>query len=246
MDLTLNPLRASGDGGPGFCYEADRDLFRGAGSLSDGPLLVALDSNIIFDLEKHGPAILEQETVTGTDARLSHELIALGHIIDLWMMRDIRFIVVPRTREDYRRPPSADRLSERERTFQRIEHALTFQVGDWEDSGLRFGAARSSTPSVDQVIGAVSELDSLMLRSAWDAGVDVFLTRDEKVLNVCGSAAAPMPLVASPSTLRDRLGLLGDDLMFLGMIDHADCQWSFGFPMGDTGKWVPLFEAMSS
>lgn len=246
MDLTLNPLRAYGDGGPGFCYEADPDLFRGAGSLLDGPLLVALDSNIIFDLEKYGPAILDQEEVSGIDARLGIELLALGEIIDLWMMRDIRFIMVPRTREDFRRPPSADRMTERERTFQRIESALTFQVGDWEGSDSRFGGSRASTPSVDDIIGGVSELDALMLRSAWDAGVDVFLTRDEKVLSTCGQAAAPMPLVASPSTLRDRLGALGDDLMFLGMVDHADCQWSFGFPMGDTGKWVPLFEAMSS
>lgn len=246
MDLTHSPLRAPGDGGPGFCYDSDRDLFRGAGDLLDGPLLVALDSNIIFDLEKHGPAILEQETPPAIDPRLGHELLALGHIIDLWMMRDIRFIVVPRTREDFRRPPSADRMSERERTFQQIEYALTFQVGDWEDSRSRLGDVRPTSPPVDQVIDGVSELDALMLRSAWDAGVDIFLTRDEKVLSACGSAAAPMPLVASPSMLRDRLGRLGDDLVFLGMIEHADCHWSFGFPMGDTGKWVPLFEAMSS
>jgi hypothetical protein len=241
-----NPLRALGDGGPGFCYDADRDLFRGVGRLIDGPLLVALDSNIIYDLEEHGEAILEQEEVLGIEAEHAENLLALGQIIDLWMMRDIRFIVVPRTRSDYRRPPPDDRMRQRELTFQRIEYALTFQVGDREDSDGRFVGARPATQYVDELIHRASELDALMLRSAWDAGVDVFLTRDEKVLRACSPSRAPFPLVASPTVLRDRFAALGGDPMFPGMIAHADCQWSLGLPVGDTGKWVPLFEAMSS
>lgn len=244
MDLALNPLRALGDGGPGFCYESDRDLFRGAGSLNDGPLLVALDSNIIFDLEEHGEAILELEDTPGVDRSLAEELLAVGQIIDVWMARDIRFIVVPRTRNDFRRAPSEERMRQREATFRRIELALTFQAGDWEDAGARFRGERPSSPAVDSLIELAPDLDALMLRSAWNAGVDVFLTRDVQVLRACGHAGAPLPLIVSPTGLRNRLDSLGNDLLFLGMTDHAGCQWSGGLPIGDMGKWVPLFEAM--
>lgn len=190
-------------------------------------------------------AILEQEDVEGVDAERGRQLTALGQIIDLWMMRDVRFVVVPRTRSDFRRLPSDVRMRQRERTFERIESALTFQLGDWEDTSGRFAGGRSLTSAAHDVIGAASTLDALMLRSAWDCAVDVFLTSDLKLLNACSHAAAPFPLISSPSGLADRLAMLGTDPMFIGMVDHEDCRWDFGFLLGDTGKWVTLFEAMS-
>ncbi|MDU0366881.1 hypothetical protein RWH45_06610 [Microbacterium sp. KSW4-17] len=244
LNLDANPLRAPGDGGPGFCYPSDADLFRGAGSLADGPLLIALDSNIILDLEQHGTAILNQEQVDGIDSELQAELAALGAILDLWMVRDIRFIVLPRTRDDYRKPPPPARMKEREQLFEQIEAALTFQTGDWGQEHERFVGAREMAPEASELIDSVSPLDGRMLTSAWNAGVDVFLTRDAKVLAACEDSEPPFPAVLAPSGLVNRLSTLGEDLFFLGQVEHPGCVWAFGMPFGDTGKWVPLYEAM--
>ncbi|PVW04774.1 hypothetical protein DEA06_08345 [Microbacterium sp. Gd 4-13] len=244
LDLDGNPLRAPGDGGPGFCYLSDADLFRGAGSLEDGPFLIALDSNIILDLEQHGTAILEREEADGINAEHQQELAALGAILDLWMVRDIRFVVVPRTRVDYRKAPSPSRMVERERMFEHIEAALTFQTGDWGREDERFGGARAMPPVAARLIDSVSPLDGRMLTSAWNAGVDVFLTRDARLLAACQDGEPPFPAVLAPTGLVNRLAQLGEDPFFLGQVEHPSCAWAFGMPFGDTGKWVSLYEAM--
>ncbi|WP_449407120.1 hypothetical protein [Microbacterium maritypicum] len=245
MDLMSNPLRAAGDGGLGFCYGSDPDLFRGCGALEDGPLLIALDSNIIFDLEDHGAAILDGEEIIGVDAKLQAQLGALGQILELWLLRDIRFIVVPRTRLDYRKEPSVERVASRERTFRRIEAAVTFQADDWGDEHRRFLGERPATAAVEEAIARVSILDGLMLRSAWDAGVDVFLTRDDTVLAAVADSPPSFPLVLDPAGLMGHLSSMGSNAFDLGTVEHAGCRWAVGVPFGDSGKWVPLFEALS-
>lgn len=245
MAFDMNPLRVGGDGGPGYCYDTDRDLFRGAAGLLDGPLLVALDSNILFDLQNHGEAILGEAPIEGVDDGFRAELEALGAILDRWMVRDIRFIVVPRTRKDYRKEPSEQRQVERELLFGRIESALTFQAQDWAEEHRRFRRPRPVTPQARSVLRAAPPLDGKMLESSWSAGVDVFLTRDLKVVQVAGSAAAPFPLVVTPTQLDQRLDALGSDLFFCGRMEHPGCESAGEFPLGDTGKWGPLLDAMA-
>jgi len=237
-------LRRPGEGGPGFCYESDPDLFRGATSLVDGPLLIGLDSNIIYDFEAHGLQILEQTETEGIDELRRRELDALGELINLWLVRDIRFIVVPRIRGDFRKLPSPSRQVERERLLRRIEQALTFQLDDWGREAERFGGDRPLPPGTERALAKVSSLDALMLRSAWNSGVDVFLTRDHKVHTIEASLPAPFPMILSPSQLVSRIHKMRGDLFSLGQIAHDGCTWRDSFPMGDTGKWVPLLEAL--
>lgn len=245
MDLTSNPLRVSGDGGLGFCYFSDLELFAGRGALEDGPLLIALDSNIIFDLEGYGTAIIDGHEIPGIDARLRAELDALGQILELWFLRDVRFIVVPRTRLDFHKQPSPERLASRERTFQRIESSLTFQAEDWGAEQLRFPPGSPTTPDADDMFRRVSPLDGLMLRSAWEAGVDVFMTRDKRILSAAGRAPEAFPVLLSPTALVARLVSMGSDPLTLGTVDHRGCRWAAGVPFGDSGKWGPLLEALS-
>jgi hypothetical protein len=84
-----------------------------------------------------------------------------------------------------------------------------------------------------------------MLWSAWDSGADVFLTRDMRVLDVAGGAAQPFPAALTPSQLATRLSALGQNLLFLGQVQHPDCRWASGLPFGDMGKWSALLEALS-
>lgn len=244
--LEDNPLRTLGDGGPGFCYVANRDLYRGSGSLVDGPMLVGLDSNILFDLEKHGLALIEDELPDDLSDNELQELEGLQQVLDLWMVRDLRFIVVSRTRADFKRSPTAARLAERDQLFSRIEATLAFQLDGWGEAAE--GAAWDRLPSAEAHAAferIPSELDQLMVRSAWEAGVDIFVTRDLAVLKAQRDVPADYPLVLSPSGLAERLDGLGDDPFFLGMVDHEDCLWSHGLMFGDTGRWVTLFEAFS-
>ena len=240
-----NPLRSPGDGGVGYCYDSDRDLFRGSGALSDGPMLLGLDSNIIFDLEDYGLLLIDGEDPDGVDCETQIELDGLRDLLELWFMRDIRFVVLPPTRTDFKREPPEARMLEREKLFGRIEEALIFQLQDWGADHARFAWTRPPHAQAADVIAQVpSELDRAMVHSAWSGGIDVFVTRDRQLLDTLAETPVGFPNVWSPSTLTQRLGQL-PGYLFPGTLDHDGCIWSGGMPFGDTGKWSTLIEAFS-
>ena len=67
------------DGGVGFCQAALPALLP---PCYHGPLVVALDSNVLIDLQQHGAELLSGEDV-GVQANYEEEL---GSIVDIWML----------------------------------------------------------------------------------------------------------------------------------------------------------------
>jgi heme oxygenase len=68
-------------GGVGFCGEAL------SGLLPDdyhGPLVIALDSSVLVDLQEHGEEVLNRD-VQMTEPKYKAEIEALGWLLDLWM-----------------------------------------------------------------------------------------------------------------------------------------------------------------
>lgn len=99
----------TGEGGLGFCYEALPDLLPWG---YHGPLIVALDSNVLIELQQHGNAILNEED-PAVDADYATELDGLAEVLNVWMLRDVRFVVTPRALTDAKK--NSERLMERQR-----------------------------------------------------------------------------------------------------------------------------------
>jgi hypothetical protein len=239
--------------GVGFCYDIDRPLFRS--DRADGPLVIALDTNVVIDTMEHGTAILDTGEYPGA-VSASHraQLDAWGEILELWLARDIRLIALPGMRKDHRKPLARDHTAEKDRQLRAVEDALTFQLDDWGAEGNRFplGAAAVAPATQKGVEGALSKLDADLVIEAARFGVDVFLTQDKALLSRLQAAGLPgLPNVLSPIELALRLeaaGLLrstaNNALLLAGHLPHLDCIYAGGMPMGDTGKWSSLLTAI--
>lgn len=121
----------SAGGGLGFCHEALPDVLPPG---HHGPLVIALDSSVLIDLQSHGLALMNDGVLPATvtrDKRYANELASLGRLIDLWMMRDIRLIVTPRCLTDARNALEGERLVARGAAIQALAESLTFQTQDW-------------------------------------------------------------------------------------------------------------------
>ena len=158
-------------------------MFAGSEGLVDGPLLIALDSNVLFDLEELGRHLIDDDLPSPVGGERRMQLEALGRLLETWLMRDIRFVVVPATRDDFRKSPPESRLREREHLFSSIEEALTFQLDDWGNEAERHVPWREPDAEADSALARVpDDLDRLMIQSAWECGSDVFLTVDTRLL----------------------------------------------------------------
>jgi hypothetical protein len=246
VTLADNPLRAIAEGGVGYCYDFDRSLFVGAGELIDGPLLLGLDSNVIFDLERHGSVLLEpDEPIVGADAAHIPDLHAIGDLMEEWFIRDIRFVLLPSTWTDYKRPPSSIQMRARTAMFTAIEEALSFQLQDWGDEHHRFRWQRPEDPIAAEVVSRVPDpLDRGMIESAWRAAVDVFVTSDARLRKRVGETPPGFPNVWSPRELVKRLPTPGLSFLSSGTIDHPGCPWEGDIIMGDMGRMSRLLEVL--
>lgn len=246
-------MRMLGSGGQGYCYDFDRGLFAGAEGLLDGPLVIALDSNVLIDIESHGMELFDDNLGDSIPQKSRSNLIALADLLEAWLVRDIRFIVVPPTREDFKRTPTPDRLRSRDRFFSAVEEALTFQLDDWGEAEDRLAWTREPDLAVAQALMRVpDDLDRAMVEGAWACGADVFLTQDRRLLSAMKSFPEGFPNVCSPADLSARLfaasslaSAVGPTWLTSGTVSHSDCHWAGGLPFGDTGKWGKLLEALA-
>lgn len=223
--------KVTADGGVGFCQAALPALLPPG---YHGPLVVALDSNVLIDLQQHGAALLNAEGL-GVLADYEEELLALGSILDVWMVRDIRFVVTPRSRTD------AKRLSERFLTsrgpaVQALAQSLAYQCGDWAVPA----PSQTSLPPLGSVAGIPAGADLDLLVGAQAVGAHVFLTRDEKV-RTAASVEGPALRILRPTELADELVLSGVELFSGGQCLADGCPYAaLDLPAPDLGKWGGL------
>lgn len=226
----------TGDGGLGFCHAAVPELLPAG---HHGPLVVALDSNVLIDLQQHGAKLLDDEDLR-VDECYEEQLLALGAIVDIWMLRDIRFIVTPRSHTDARRL-SERFLATRGPAIDALAASLAFQYGDWS---VPAPSDREVAP-VGSVTGIPAGADLDLLLEAQSIGAHVFLTRDEQVLN-SAVLTGPVLRIMRPTELADELVLNGVRVFDGGLCLADDCPYATcTVPAPDLGKWggvLSLFE----
>lgn len=245
--MCADVLRSTGDSFAVFCYDAIPILFQGVLSMDHGPLLVALDSSIIIDLQDHGFALFEDERPAKVSGQYAKDLDALAQILDLWLLRDIRFIVLPRALSDAKKRQLSKKVARKMVSMERIANALTFQLQDWGYEQDRFPDDPNvdDAPQLDMDVPSVADsvpkgADRELVLQAIRTDIDVFLTRDKKVLKAARTIKSDLLQVLSPSQLwviliNHKVSHLGADIL-----DHPDCPYRNGLIAGDTGKWQGL------
>ncbi|TLM80933.1 hypothetical protein [Pseudarthrobacter sp. NamE5] len=201
-ELDANPLRSIEDGGHGFCYDIDRSVFPGASASTHGPLLVGLDTNAVLEIQEYGVRLIDDVRIHHPDAEHLRDIYALGDLVQLWFVRDIRFVVLPGARRDQRRPGKSEKIARLHETLSAIEEALTFQIQDWGYEDHRFDWARTRNLGVDCALARIpGSLDRRLVEQSYDAGVDVFLTMDKQVLRSVSTLPSGFPNLWRPPRL---------------------------------------------
>jgi hypothetical protein len=215
-------------GGLGFCHAALPDLLAPG---YHGPLVVALDSNVLIDLQEHGSEMLNDD-IQVADEKYAEELQCLGTLLNLWMLRDIRFVVTPRARTDAKRDlPGFDRL------IDGLAESLAFQYGDWSYPAPQNGPRPSL---VGGEHGLPEGADRDLVLEAQAVGAQVFLTRDRRVLRQA-ALTGPAMRIWAPSELADDLVIAGVEPMRGGTCGAPGCPYGDSMLLlPDIGKWGPL------
>lgn len=235
----------TGDGGLGFCHAALPEMLPPG---YHGPLVVALDSNVLIDLQQHGLALMNDEDLPPAvmaDRKYAADLEALGRLVDLWLMRDIRLVVTPRSRNDARGALEGDRLVARLSAVDALAESLAFQTQDWYSPPS--SAPRepghpelSGMPALEVDLPEGGDRD-LVIEAA-KVGAHAFLTRDGRVLRrakVDGLAAL------RPSELMARIDETGADHFFGGVCAQDGCPYAgWPPPVSDMGKWGGLLSIL--
>lgn len=230
------------DGGLGFCHAAIPSVLPTGWH---GPMIVALDSNIVIDLMQHGEALIDGRRPQrgGADPKYSAELEALGEILDIWLLRDIRLHVTSRFLSDSRGLTRDEVVPERRRTAARFADSLRYQtrwereIGDTDKSVGELTAVHVSLPE-----GA----DRDLVAEAVIAGAHVFLTRDSQILQLAkvGSTAILSPSMLDAVLAEAGVGHLGGGVCGLPDCVYARSGWPILAP--DMGKWTGLLSVISA
>jgi hypothetical protein len=213
----------------GFCHDALPGLLPWG---YHGPLVVALDSSVLIDLQQHGNLLLNGE-VPGVDEGYAEDLAGFADLLNLWLLRDIRFVVTPKSLTDARRVTQRF-LNRRLSAVDAIAESLAFQFGDWTIP------APSHRPSLRHV-GKETRLpqgpDRDLVLEAQAVGAHAFLTRDQEVLEKT-ALSGPALSVLSPRLLADELVLRGVQPFFGGTCGAHGCPYDGSSMLApDMGKW---------
>nr|WP_300053730.1 hypothetical protein [uncultured Nocardioides sp.] len=222
------------EGGPGFCGPVFPGLVPDD---YHGPLVVALDSNVLIDLQEHGEVLLEGEGLEelGLSEGYTRELAALADLLHIWLLHDIRFIVTPRSLTDAKKPNP--NFAERRRpTVQALADALAFQYGDWTADP----PSATEVARVGQESGLPDSADRDLVLEAQGVGAHLFITRDVRLLERVQLSGRPLH-VSLPSTLAGFLIQAGVSPFGGSTCGAVDCPYADDMPAPDIGKWQPLF-----
>jgi hypothetical protein len=220
-------------------------VFPGASTSTHGPLLVGLDTNAVLEIREYGVQLIDDVRIHHPDAEHLRDIYALGDLVQLWFVRDIRFVVLPGARRDQRRPGNSEKVMRLHDTLSAIEEALTFQIQDWGLEDRRFDRARTRSKGVDHALARIpGSLDRRLVEQSYDGGVDVFLTMDKQVLRSVSTPPSDFPNLWRPSTLLDRLTNLGVNQLGGGILEHENCPYGGGWLFPDMGKMSRLLSSL--
>jgi len=195
--------------GPGFDYGGCPDLF--GGRRGYGPLHVVWDTNLLIDYFQHGRALWEGESLVGELGEYGEELEALQLLFAVWVIRDIRFRILPRVLVDAKRKLSRERRTERANALENFAAALRLVAFEADDTAAASSPARSLKGNAGflRVLGQVPAEDRPLVADAVELDAHVFLTRDRGVL-ACRQALRPFGLlIESPGDLLEQLSACG-------------------------------------
>lgn len=223
------------DGGPGFCHAVLPSVLPEG---YHGPLVIALDSNVLIDLQEHGNILLNGDEPVGVDLVYAEELAALGMIVDRWMLHDIRFIVTPRSLTDAKRM-SQRFLDNRGPAVESIAQSLAYQLGDWDYVAPSYQSLRM----IGKEKGLPKGADRDLVLEAQAAGAHVFLTRDRLVLQKA-SLTGPKIAIVPPTWLADELIIAGVGPFGGSTCGASACPYEGSLPAPDMGKWGGLLSIL--
>jgi hypothetical protein len=225
--------------GPHFVYDAAPHLF--LGRRGRGPLHVAWDTNLLIDYFTYGSLLWKGMSLPGSvDGDSGEELEGLQLILGLWVMRDIRFAILPDTVDDAKKQLSAERRESRVIAFEEFASALSLvEYGEPEaDQPTRDGLLILPDAELERAISKVpAGYDQKLVRSAAHAGMHVFLTGDHKVLRNRDALRPFGLLLASPLDLLEALFGCG---AFLCLLAPRFAYW----PLPDQMRVGHLIEAL--
>lgn len=215
------------DCGREFCHAAVAEL---PPIGCHGALITAFDSNVLIDPQEYGGGLLDGQDL-GAEEGYEEQLLVLGTILDMWMLRDVQFIVTPRSRTDAKRL-SERFLATRVLAIGALAESLAFQFGDWSVAAL---SGRHLEP-VGRVTGIPDSADLDLLLEAQSVGAHVFLTRDEQALTSAVLTGPGLRIIRS-TDVADELVLGGVKIFAYGLCQTEDCPyWEFSAPFPDLGK----------
>lgn len=199
-------LCAASPMGPEFDFATSRDIF--GGRLGSGPLYVAWDTNLLIDYFKHGSAMWRGAPFADdSDEELLGELECLQLITALWVIRDIRFVMLREVIDDAKKRLSRERRLDRIRAFEEFANAMRL-VSSMEpgDEVTRDGLLVLPPSVLESALHQVPQgLDQRMVRAAYRSGAQVFLTRDRGVLRAQDFFRPLGLFIASPGDLFENL-----------------------------------------
>lgn len=247
---TIGRIRASGlrldvkvcpPEGPHFLYNDGPSLF--LGRAGRGPLQVAWDTNLLLDYFEYGTQLWDGEPLPEVlPSEQGEELEGLQMLVSLWILRDIRFHILPGVIDDSKRKPLAP--SRRLRRLHAWEEfcaalALVEDENDRERS-VPAPARDLSGREIDQALLHVpAGNDRALVRDALMSGIHVFMTCDKGVLKARHNLAPLGLLLASPLDLLEELGAAGA-LHCLFLPQHL--YW----PMPDQQRVAHLIQALGA
>lgn len=245
---TIGRIRASGlrlpqdvepPEGPHFRYDDGPQLF--SGRHGRGPLQVAWDTNLLVDYFEHGPQLWEGEALTQLlPTQQGEELEGLQMIVSLWILRDMRFHILPGVIDDSKRKPLlASRRRQRLDAWEEFCAALAL-VEDEDGYGDLVPPAHLSQAKLNTALSHVSAgNDRELVGDAVSRGMHVFMTCDKGILKARNKLAPFGLLLASPLDLLEELGAAG---ALHCLFEPQHLYW----PMPDQQRVAHLIQALGS
>jgi hypothetical protein len=216
---TIGRIRADGlrlDGdvsppeGPHFRYTDGASLFLGRSGR--GPLQVAWDTNLLIDYFEYGSQLWDGEPLPqAIPAEQGEEMEGLQVLVSLWVLRDIRFHILPGVIDDSKKKPLApSRRRRRLHAWEEFCAALALVEDDEDGYGTAIPPVGSSGREIDEAVSHVPNgNDRALVRDSLTTGMHVFMTCDKGILKARDSFASLGLLLASPLDLIEELGAAG-------------------------------------